>query len=88
MVQQDEMLLQAMKSTFYVPKAGAAAGPYEALLGGMAGYQDPTPVFIVGMARSGSTLIEQILASHPQVHGAGGAASYLFLVQYLLLVCS
>ncbi|MFM0336449.1 tetratricopeptide repeat-containing sulfotransferase family protein [Paraburkholderia fungorum] len=29
------------------------------------------PIFIVGMPRSGSTLIEQILASHPQVFGAG-----------------
>ncbi len=29
------------------------------------------PVFIVGMPRSGSTLIEQILASHPDAHGAG-----------------
>lgn len=29
------------------------------------------PVFIVGMPRSGTTLIEQILASHPAVHGAG-----------------
>jgi tetratricopeptide (TPR) repeat protein len=27
------------------------------------------PVFIVGMPRSGSTLVEQILASHPRVHG-------------------
>jgi tetratricopeptide (TPR) repeat protein len=29
------------------------------------------PVFIVGMPRSGTTLVEQILASHPQVEGAG-----------------
>lgn len=29
------------------------------------------PVFIVGMPRSGKTLIEQILASHPQITGAG-----------------
>lgn len=29
------------------------------------------PLFIVGMPRSGTTLTEQILASHPQVHGAG-----------------
>ena len=29
------------------------------------------PLFIVGMPRSGTTLIEQILASHPQVFGAG-----------------
>jgi Flp pilus assembly protein TadD len=37
------------------------------------GQGDPSsvPVFVVGMPRSGSTLIEQILASHPQIHGAG-----------------
>ena len=32
---------------------------------------DPTPVFILGMPRSGTTLAEQILAAHGQVHGAG-----------------
>lgn len=30
-----------------------------------------SPIFIVGMPRSGSTLIEQILASHPAVQGLG-----------------
>lgn len=30
-----------------------------------------TPIFIVGMPRSGTTLVEQMLASHPAVHGAG-----------------
>ena len=29
------------------------------------------PVFIVGMPRSGTSLVQQIAASHPQVHGAG-----------------
>jgi tetratricopeptide (TPR) repeat protein len=33
--------------------------------------QDPTPVFIVGMPRSGTTLVEQILDAHAQVFGAG-----------------
>jgi Flp pilus assembly protein TadD len=36
-----------------------------------AGEPSSVPVFIVGMPRSGTTLIEQILASHPQVFGAG-----------------
>ena len=33
------------------------------------GCPDPAPIFIVGLPRSGSTLIEQILASHPEVEG-------------------
>jgi tetratricopeptide (TPR) repeat protein len=33
------------------------------------GAQDPDPIFIVGLPRSGSTLIEQILASHSKVEG-------------------
>jgi len=33
------------------------------------------PVFIVGMPRSGTTLIEQILASHPRVFAAGETAA-------------
>ena len=36
-----------------------------------AGIGDERPVFIIGMPRSGSTLVEQILSSHPDVHGAG-----------------
>ena len=34
---------------------------------------DPSraPIFVLGMPRSGTTLVEQILASHPKVHGAG-----------------
>jgi tetratricopeptide (TPR) repeat protein len=36
-----------------------------------AGARSQTPVFVVGMPRSGTTLIEQILASHPMVMGAG-----------------
>lgn len=35
------------------------------------GINDERPVFIIGMPRSGSTLVEQILSSHPDVYGAG-----------------
>ena len=36
-----------------------------------AGLDTRRPVFIVGLPRSGTTLIEQVLASHSLIHGAG-----------------
>lgn len=41
----------------------------------------PDPIFIVGLPRSGSTLIEQILASHSQVEGT----QELFAIQRIVL---
>lgn len=43
-----------------------------------AGHGNPStvPVFIIGMPRSGTTLIEQILASHPKVFGAGEISDF------------
>src|SRR5262249_2631693 len=38
------------------------------------GLATEVPVFVFGLPRSGSTLLEQILASHPQVYGAGELA--------------
>jgi len=57
--------------------AGEFAAIAKALDGAPLGHPaqggDPSdrPVFIIGMPRSGTTLVEQILASHPRVHGAG-----------------
>jgi len=44
------------------------------------GLQSELPVFVVGMMRSGTTLAEQILASHPSVHGAGELQEFASLV--------
>ena len=35
------------------------------------GLDTKRPVFIFGLPRSGTTLVEQVLASHPRIHGAG-----------------
>lgn len=34
-------------------------------------FAGPVPIFIAGMPRSGTTLIEQIIDAHPKAHGAG-----------------
>jgi tetratricopeptide (TPR) repeat protein len=38
---------------------------------GRSGFHCDTPIFVIGMPRSGTTLIEQIIASHSSVFGAG-----------------
>jgi Tfp pilus assembly protein PilF len=51
----------------------------------LAGAGDPSraPIFILGMPRSGTTLIEQVLASHPQVHALGERADLALCVEIL-----
>ncbi|HEX4144962.1 MAG TPA: sulfotransferase [Pirellulales bacterium] len=59
----------AWQRTFRLTAAAFDADLLRRLSG--AGDPSPAPIFVLGMPRSGSTLIEQILASHPQVHAAG-----------------
>jgi hypothetical protein len=49
-----------------------------ALIEAKSGHGDPStaPIFVIGMPRSGTTLVEQILASHPDVHGAGELSAF------------
>jgi len=47
------------------------------------GALDPDPIFIIGMQRSGSTLVEQILASHPAVEGTAELSDIPNLVRHL-----
>jgi len=48
----------------------AAAYPATSLEGN-GGCPSAMPIFVLGMPRSGTTLVEQILASHAAIHGAG-----------------
>ena len=50
-------------STFSREKLASHAVPASA--------EGPTPIFIVGMPRSGTSLLEQVLATLPGIHGAG-----------------
>jgi hypothetical protein len=53
-----DVVLTACDASFFTRLAGA--GP-----------ETRRPVFVFGLPRSGTTLIEQVLASHSQIHGAG-----------------
>ncbi|MBC8284604.1 MAG: sulfotransferase [Nitrospinae bacterium] len=61
-INDQELFFKKLEETFdtslFVKHLGTGSG-------------DKTPIFILGMPRSGTTLVEQILASHPHVHGAG-----------------
>jgi len=57
---QTEVMNDRLLATFTPEFLAARAG---------AGNPDPAPIFILGLPRSGSTLLEQILASHSQVEG-------------------
>ncbi len=68
-----------MRTTDYAPEQQTALVDHmmrvfsKAALGGLpdSGLKTELPVFIVGMPRSGTSLTEQILASHREVAGAG-----------------
>ena len=45
------------------------------------GHASDEPIFVVGMPRSGTTLVERILGSHPSVHAAGELPNFGFLLK-------
>jgi tetratricopeptide (TPR) repeat protein len=55
----DEALFAAIEHAFPVSSVAPAGCPSR------------KPIFVIGMPRSGTTLVERILSSHPDVHSAG-----------------
>lgn len=60
-----------------------AAAPATATAGRGRGYEDGAPIFIGGMPRSGTTLVEAILAAHPDVTAGGEPGIIPALVKYI-----
>lgn len=48
-----------------------------------AGFPTDEPIFVIGMPRSGTTLVERIISSHPDVHPAGELHSFPFAFKQL-----
>ena len=65
-IAQAERRMAAIADAFDRPALERLAGQ---------GLASERPIFILGMPRSGTTLVEQILAAHPQVHGGGELAA-------------
>ncbi len=64
---RQEELISSLIGTPFAPLAGESLNSRD---------KRPQPVFICGMFRSGSTLAEQLLASHPDVGGGGELAFF------------
>jgi tetratricopeptide (TPR) repeat protein len=62
-IEDDIALFSDIRRLFAAAEAASSKTTYSSA--------SPRPVFIVGMLRSGTSLVEQILASHSQVHGGG-----------------
>lgn len=67
---RDKAVFDALIRAFPAAGAETAAG-------------DPThePIFIIGMPRTGTTLLDRVLSSHPEVHSAGELQNFPTLLQ-------
>ena len=59
------------KSESEMYKAFAETFTAEWLARETGGHEDPSPIFVVGQPRTGTTLVERIITSHSEVHSAG-----------------
>ncbi|MGA0602313.1 tetratricopeptide repeat-containing sulfotransferase family protein [Caulobacter sp. KR2-114] len=84
-LEHDRRGYDPQRLTTLVARTRALVTP--AFLRSRAGWGDPRPdpVFIVGMPRSGSTLVDQILASHPAIEGLGELQDLQTLADWIAL---
>lgn len=66
---RDEALFEAIAQAFPQPEQHEG------------GFDSAEPIFIIGMPRSGTTLVERIISSHPDVHSAGELKNFGMLLK-------
>lgn len=59
----------------------AIIGAFPDVVDATGGCDSDEPIFVIGMPRSGTTLVERILSSHPQVHSAGELQNFGVLLK-------
>jgi tetratricopeptide (TPR) repeat protein len=70
-IHRDASLCDRLMQTFPLPPPTVPGNPSRA------------PIFIVGMPRSGTTLVERILSSHPGVRSAGELQNFPIALQWM-----
>ncbi|MEO7198992.1 MAG: sulfotransferase [Dokdonella sp.] len=70
-IKTDEVLFSAVATA--LPESREAAS----------GHPSKEPIFIIGMPRSGTTLVERILTSHPDVHSAGELLNFAISLKHV-----
>ena len=70
-VRRESVLFDADAFPLEIERLIARSTPEWIGRAGELGSGDRTPILIIGMPRSGTTLVEQIVSSHPEVAGAG-----------------
>ena len=66
----DEALFEALTATFPEPQVTTSGCPTE------------EPIFVIGMPRTGTTLLERIITSHPDVYSAGELQNFGMALKY------
>ncbi len=69
-IEDDEALFSALTESFSYPNTSSG------------GYRTLEPIFIIGMPRSGTTLVERIISSHPDVYSAGELLNFAMSVRH------
>ena len=82
-IRRSQVDYDAAETTANLERARAVFTPQFVAERAGQGHTDPAPIFVVGLPRSGSTLVEQILASHSQVEGTMELPDIIFLARGL-----